>query len=362
MRTAARPDSTLSAARRGPQAVVAMRFPIALLASAALLAPATAHAAVTPPPPTGPAPVGLERLRFTDHHRTERLVAGGGPRLIPLRVWYPAARPGVSPGPVFTVGEQRAFETVLQLPAASLDGMGATTTAGAPPSPGSHPVVLLSPGFGNSSALHSAQATDLASHGYVVVGVDHPGDTVAVDAGGGRILPMDPRGESYILGPGHSYATRVDDLRYVARHLGRVRGAGRFDPSRVGAFGHSVGGRAVLGAMLADRRLDAGVDLDGSAEGPVITRGLDRPVGLAWGDRPVSDSPQLVELRRHLRGPHPFAHWRDTGHGGFTDTVWLAPQLGVPAADAENGTVAPATAVAKERAFLLRFFDRYLRG
>src|SRR4051812_11159075 len=77
--------------------VRSMRLPIALLASAALLAPATAHAAVTPRSPTGPAPVGLERLTLTDHHRTERLAPSGGPRLIPCapgtRPRGPAARP-----------------------------------------------------------------------------------------------------------------------------------------------------------------------------------------------------------------------------------------------------------------------------
>src|SRR4051794_41783194 len=145
MRTAARPDSTLSAPRRGPQAVVAMRFPIALLASAALLAPAAAHAAVTPPPPTGPAPVGLQRLTLTDHHRTERLAPGGGPRLIPLRIWYPAARPGSAPGEVLTPAEQNTYESVFELPPHALDGIGSTTPTGAPPPARQHPTIPPSP-------------------------------------------------------------------------------------------------------------------------------------------------------------------------------------------------------------------------
>src|SRR3954469_17000312 len=116
-----------------------MRFPIILIASAALLAPATAHAAVTPPPPTGPAPVGLVRLTLTDHHRTERLPPGGGPRLIPLRVWYAAARPGSAPGEILTAAEQSTYETVFELPPHALDGIGSTTTTGAPPPPRQQP-------------------------------------------------------------------------------------------------------------------------------------------------------------------------------------------------------------------------------
>src|SRR3954452_22463521 len=106
-----------------------MRFPLVLLASAALLVPATADAAVTPPPPTGPAPVGLKRLTLTDHHRSERLGPGGGKGLIPLRIWYPAARPGNAPGEVLTAAEQRTYESVCELPAHALDGINATTTA-----------------------------------------------------------------------------------------------------------------------------------------------------------------------------------------------------------------------------------------
>src|SRR3954468_5537037 len=127
--------------RDGPtrKLVRSMRLPIALLASAALLAPAAAHAAVTPPPPTGPAPVGLQRLTLTDHHRTERLAPGGGPRLIPLRIWYPAARPGSAPGEVLTATEQSIYESVFELPAGALDGIGSTPTPRAAPPPGQDP-------------------------------------------------------------------------------------------------------------------------------------------------------------------------------------------------------------------------------
>src|SRR4051812_5008336 len=361
MRTPARPDSTLSAARRGPQAVVAMRFPIALLASAALLAPATAHAAVMPPPPTGPAPVGLERLTLTDHHRTERLAPGGGPRLMPLRVWYPASGPGSAPGEVLTAAEQSSYESVFELPAGSLDGIGSTTTAGAPPATGKHPVILLSPGWGNTSGLHDAQASDLASHGYVVVGIDHPGDTTAVDAGGGRILRMNPAGEKI---QDKSAVQRVPDVRYVLHHLGAIHGAGRLDRGRIGAYGHSMGARATAAAMYYEPSIRAGVNLDGLADEPVLSHGLDQPYAIGSGVHPQDAGHKLdkivAKLRRHLRGPHPMRIFANTEHAGFTDNVWLVPQLGLPTEGQELGTVTPAAAVSGQRAFLRGFFDRYL--
>src|SRR3954465_5014750 len=68
------------------------------LTALALLGPAAAaHAAVTPPPPTGPAPVGVVRVTLTDHQRTEHLPAGGGPPHRPPAA--PPPRGGRAPAP-----------------------------------------------------------------------------------------------------------------------------------------------------------------------------------------------------------------------------------------------------------------------
>jgi dienelactone hydrolase len=336
-----------------------MRFLIPTALAAALLAPAAAGAAVSPPAPTGPAAVGSTRTTLTDHHRTEPFLPGGGPRRVPLRVWYPATRPGPAPAPVFTPPEQQAWETLFGLPAQALDGTAGTTTAGAPPAPGRHPVLLLSHGGGLSAAFHTAQATELASRGYVVVGVDHPGDTSAVDLGGGEVVRAVPAAGSFDATG--SIPVRTADLRHVVARLGRIRGAGRLDRSRVGAFGHSRGGVAVANALYADRRLDAGVLLDSSPQGPVTEHGLDKPLGILVGDRPLAQDAGLAALRRHLRGPRPFARWRDHGHNAFNDQVWLVPHFGADPVAEEVGTVGAAAAVARQRAWLVRFFDRHLR-
>src|SRR3954469_3881948 len=207
-------------------------LPPALLAAAALFAPAAADGAVSPPPPTGSAPVGFERLTLVDHHRTERLaVPRGGPRRLPLRVWYPASVAGATPANVLTTAEQSYLERGNGLVAGALDGIAGTATNKAPAARGKHPVILLSHGGGTTTAFHAAQASDLASHGYIVVGIDHPGDAIAVDDGTGRILQLDPEADGTGNRP---YPIRVADVRYVLDHLGEIRNAGRLDRSRIG--------------------------------------------------------------------------------------------------------------------------------
>ena len=167
-----------------------------LLLATALVAPAvfasTAGASVSPPVPTGASPVGFTRTTLTDHYRVERLAGDTSARRVPVRVWYPAAARGSAPAPVLTAAEQAGWESQLGLPSEALDGLGDAATAGAPAARGSHPVLLMSPGGAEPTALMSAQAADLASHGYVVVGVDVPGETLAVDLGDGALVPLSP--------------------------------------------------------------------------------------------------------------------------------------------------------------------------
>src|SRR6476646_138342 len=60
---------------------------------------------------------------------------------------------------------------------------------------GGWPVVLFSPGFGAERELYAGLIEDLASHGYIVVAIDHPHDAGIVEFPDGRVVipasPMD---------------------------------------------------------------------------------------------------------------------------------------------------------------------------
>ena len=297
-----------------------------LVLAAALLVPAaTASAAVTPPSPSGPAPVGFTRTTLTDYQRSEPLAGDTGPRRVPIRVWYPAARRAAAPAVVLTPVEQAELAGGVGLEPSALDGLGASATADAPAAAGRHPVLLLSPGLGESTALQSAHASDLASHGYVVVGIDVAGETYALDLGDGETVPVRITEAS-----AESIALRTRDLRFVLEKLESLRGIGRLDRDRIGAFGHSNGGATAADAMLADRRVRAGVNIDGGIYGPVMQQGLDRPFGIMMGDALASlYTHQVREFRSRLRGPRPLVDYPGVTHHGFADNVWLVPQLGL---------------------------------
>jgi dienelactone hydrolase len=334
-----------------------------LLLATALLAPvvftSTAGASVSPPATTGPAPAGFTRVTLTDHHRSEPLAGDIGPRRLALRVWYPATAPAAAAAATLSPAEQAAWAEGAGLEPSALDGMGAAATADAPAARGSHPVLLMSPGLAETSAFMASHAADLASHGYVVVGIDVPGETVALDLGDGALVPTAPGLEH---ASDETIALRSRDMRFVLSRLGSLQGVGRLDLHRIGAFGHSNGGATAAAAMLVDRRIGAGVNLDGAVFGPVVKRGLDRPFGVMQGGGPAAAYASLREFRTHLRGPRPHAYFADAAHHSFTDFVWLVPQLGLDPVDSEVGTVDPATAVRQQNAWLRRFFDRQISG
>ena len=119
-------------------------------------------------------------------------------------------------------------------------------------------------------------------------------------------------------------------MRFVLSRLGSLRGVGRLDPRRVGAFGHSNGGATAAHAMVPDRRIRAGVEPRRQrSTGPVVQRGLDRPFGVMLGDEfggrlpdRDRDSARTCAARaRSCTSP-------DARHHSFTDFVWVVPQLG----------------------------------
>jgi len=114
---------------------------------------------------------------------------------------------------------------------------------------------VLSPGFTNSRSTLTALAEDLASHGYVVAGIDHTYESHGTAFPDGRVTtclarkaPRRDRKEEVAAG-------RAADVCFVLDELTGAHpawpGAALIDPSRMAMAGHSAGGAAAIAAMLA---------------------------------------------------------------------------------------------------------------
>jgi len=136
------------------------------------------------PEPTGPCPVGTTSLWLKDVSRPDPWAAGVSARELMVSLWYPAAPAGGRRARYMTPAEsglQLTSRGITGVPQDLLSTVRTSAVSDATPAGRQRalPLVVLSPGFTNSRSALTALAEDLASHGYVVAGIDHTYESFA---------------------------------------------------------------------------------------------------------------------------------------------------------------------------------------
>ena len=281
------------------------------------------------PAPTGPHAVGTTARRLVDPARAEPWRPSVPHRELMVQLWYPTARPG-TPAPYMGATAATHMANRYNFTPDSLVNLRTHATADAPVDPGLGPLPLLlfSPGDGGNRRDNTALAEQLASTGYLIAGIDHLGDGLEGELPDGTVVSR-TKPELTDETAAAQVQVRVDDMRTV---LDALLGTARqsfvdpmpagltVDSGRIGAYGHSLGGATVAGAMLADPRIRAGADLDGLVAGPVATAGLDRPFLILrspWHTR--ERDPSWRTFLPALRGWHRNIAVDGAGHYAFAD-------------------------------------------
>lgn len=384
-----------------------------LTAGLLIMGGGVAHAAdpVVPhlPPPAGPFQVGVTDIHLVDHGRPDPWHPEKYEfRDVMTTVFYPATDVrGYPPAPQMSAGAAQYFPFIdvafghPELPPSGVDWAATMSHAhtGAPAQPARHPVLLYSPGFGDPRTIGTSLAEDLASRGYVVVTIDHPGETSEVDIPGKGVRTIDipaeedPRGAK---GFRDMLTTRIADTRFVLDSLTTLANGQNpdeelrqlpaglshaLDMRRVGIYGHSAGGSTASEAMYEDGRIKAAVNLEGFLDYlpdspqqtfgdlmPVAQNGTRRPQLLFGTDgyrnarydhgwnAMLEKSPCRTTVRRLT----------DATHWVFSDFGSMAPQLqadGLMTQEKRNalvGAIAPEQSVPEIHNQVAFFFARHL--
>ena len=311
---------------------------------------------------------------LTDTSRPDPWAAGVSTRELMVSLWYPAT---------LSDGRRARYmppaESELQLTSRGITGVPpdalstVRTNAAIDATPAgrqrSLPLVVLSPGFTNPRSTLTALAEDLASHGYVVAGIDHTYESFATAFPDGRVTTCLAR-QAPRRGTGFwekVVAGRAADVSFVLSELTGAHpawpGAGLIDPSRIAMAGHSAGGAAAIAAMLADSRIRAGIDIDGATAAPIPDDGLPRPflfLGKQSNYTPGSGGAVTTWERdwKLLTGWKRWLLVAGTMHASFTDLALLADQIGIDIGAGLPG----ARSLDITRAYVRAFFDQHLRG
>jgi pimeloyl-ACP methyl ester carboxylesterase len=236
------------------------------------------------PAPTGDLPVGTTTIHWIDMSREEPLMdTPDDHREVIVRIWYPAQAGTGTTSPYFpdldTLADGlRQSGTVNSLEVAGLPLVRSHVRQDAIIADAAdiYPVILLSPGNEANVEFYAAFANDLASHGYIVVGLNHPFDVSAVRLQDGTIAVFRhaPTTKSeYRDYLAERMAQRFADITFARDQLEALNTsedsllAGRLDLQNIAVMGHSLGGIAAAMVCADDLRYAACLNMDGLQEG-----------------------------------------------------------------------------------------------
>lgn len=251
------------------------------------------------------------------------------------------------------------------------------------PAQAKYPVVIFRAGLGALTTEYAALAEDLASHGYIVVGIDAPYRTWLVVMSDGRVIrrPDSANPETLPEAQAVQLATQLEgdwqaDFAFSLDQLQKMntsdaRFAGHLDLDHVGVMGHSLGGATAAQFCHDDARCKASVDIDGRPFGSVIQEGVNRPFMFLMSDHSRETDAESREIMGEIAQIYqrlpPASRWqiaiRGTDHFSFTDQllirnqriIWLMHNRHIIGTDGPRG-------LAVASGCLRDFFDVYLKG
>jgi dienelactone hydrolase len=241
---------------------------------------------------TGPYKVGTQVRHIIDESRRDPFSdRAEGVRELVIQIWYPVD-PSVRNLAMSPYRDRRI--TTLKSAHFALVKTHSMLGAQLSQSEGRYPVLLYTPSWSGIRTECTFQVEELASHGYVVVGIDHPYSSSRVVFPDGRIARRKFSGdedysseasvEAFVKTADQQVEIRARDASFVLDTLEHLNGndpdallTGSLDLDRVGIFGFSLGGGTAAQACWLDRRFRAGLDMGGMIAGQSAEQGTCAP-------------------------------------------------------------------------------------
>lgn len=340
----------------------------ALLGYAALVAAVVDATAI--PPPTGKYGVGVRKLVIEHYNDHDPVAPNNISTSFLATIFYPtkADCSRTDTGPYLDPVTAQLWEDIYNFTSGSLASLTSTLQKDAPFLDGadepSYPTLLFGPGAaGPSTECNSILLSELASHGYTAVGLDHPYEHEWLRYPNGTGIPGLPLDYPWTLDELTAlYETRLADSLVFLDQFPQIVETlqAPINTTHIGTLGHSLGGAAAIGSLFDSDIFRSGIDLDGTL----------------WG-RPALDSSEadtkkpslLLGFEGHFDESYrtypdfQTAYWRGvringTVHNDFSDvSFWKT----VGTADPPEGTIG-LRQVHILRTLVSAFFDYTLLG
>ncbi len=160
------------------------------------------------------------------------------------------------------------------------------------------PLILFSPGFAGVNWINTFYALTFASHGFIVVGINHPGSSAASLLADGSQVKIMTLEKDVFTDADRFDAVLAETSQEQAKNISRVVNTAiplnsnansflhqKINVNRIFAAGHSIGGAASFIACGQDRRLAKGINFDGAFIDAIGTNYTDKELLLVSADR-----------------------------------------------------------------------------
>jgi predicted dienelactone hydrolase len=351
------------------------------------------------PIPTGTFSVGSQYLHLKSNQDEILTTNINDKRELMIKVWYPAQIKTEETESYLNEGDRIGFAVKYGLPKSVfnyLDQVKTNTYKNPKVKNGKFPVLIFSHGLYSKASGYYALLEEIVSHGYIVLNINHTYESTGALFPDGRIrffnkaydqihnnqnmadrvwssmeafnkatsaeekhasiknLVRNYYGAEVTKRWSNDISLVIDTLEYwnansfLTTHL---------DISKIGVFGHSQGGSAAGQAVLDNKNITAGMNIDGVQWGTMIDTMLTKPFAILSSDW-ESSHPNF--------NPHIFKNGSTTdfynakllnsGHASFMDIPLMINWSLIN----ESGTIDPIKSYEITNTMVLQFFDKYL--
>ncbi|MGX4588316.1 alpha/beta hydrolase family protein [Paenibacillus chitinolyticus] len=263
--------------------------------------------------PSGPYKIGTVSYHWKDDRREETHTPDSGDkRELMVQIWYPANMNAkgktasyVSHADIFADGYGKA----LHLPKLLFTSIGLVKThaiekAELADKEKAYPVLVFSHSLNGTKNQNTFEVEQLASQGYIVVGIDHTYRSTTSVFPDGRVVNFVPQEGNTVAYLDKINEEWVEDAKFVVDQIERLakndpdnRFTNRMDLENMGMFGHSFGGATAVQMLMADSRIKAAINMDGGLYGElrIPAEGLRKPFLMFSADDTLSGTENMSD-------------------------------------------------------------------
>jgi predicted dienelactone hydrolase len=351
------------------------------------------------PKPSGNYSIGVTYLSFTDDGRKEIFNNSQKSfREITVKAWYPSDNKS-NPEPYFLNAEAEFVVRYLQFPEIYKD-LITNSSRDVPVSSKEkkYPILIFSHGWGEHYSQNSILMEELASHGYIIFSISHHYECKFSSFPDGRLIFIDMNSLRFqkimqeqqnpkamellqkmynassdeeriqvLVETSNALPTILtespkywaEDLAFFIDRLKDINSKNKIfkdklDLDRIGVFGMSLGGMATSEICLTDKRIKAGINIDGGLFGTLIEGKLQTPFMYL-------NSKRFLGYGKLFTGKSTMDCYslsvKDSDHYNFSDySVYPVPSIGFLL-----GPIDGEKTIEIMNVIVLAFFDKYLK-